>query len=124
MASSCPADIGLIEIKEEMRLVLSTVKDIKSIDSKLDKMRNEFMATLIGKIQNLRDDIVMTISRESGRCDQLEKALQSLQSRFDTTEHTPTDSAVAADNGGVTLQVTQRQLDDPDLCIIVSGFAD
>lgn len=132
MAASNPGDNDLKEIKEEMKLVLSTVKDIKSsqdsmrksFDSKLDKMRNEFMATLDGKIKTLRDDIVMDISRESCRIDQLEKTLQSLQFRLHTMENTEREPVVVADNGGVNTTVNQRSLDDPDLCIIVSGLAD
>jgi len=58
-----------------MRLVLSTVKDItsnqesmrRSFDFKLDKMRNEFMATLDEKVNTFRGDIAMDISKESGR---------------------------------------------------------
>jgi len=70
MASLGPADGDLKEIKAEMRLVLSTVKDSesnqesmrKSFDSKLDRMRNEFMATLDEKVQTLRGDIAMDTS--------------------------------------------------------------
>ena len=60
MAAPNHANSGTNELREEMRLVLSTVKEIKSgqdsmrksFDSKLDKMRNEFMATLDGKIKH------------------------------------------------------------------------
>ena len=106
-ASLGPADGDLKEIKAEMRLVLSTVKDSesnqesmrKSFDSKLDRMRNEFMATLDEKVQTLRGDIAIDISKQTGRIDQLENCLQSLQSRFDTMELTASESSTVTQNG-------------------------
>lgn len=61
----------------------------KSFDTKLDKMRKEFMATLGGKIRTPDDELAMDMSRESGRIDVLEKTLQSLQTRLDTVGTNP-----------------------------------
>ena len=61
MATSEPKSSSLKEIYDQMKLVLSTVTEIKSnqdsmrlsFDSKLDKIRNEFMATIDGKLRTL-----------------------------------------------------------------------
>lgn len=132
MATSAQTDSDLKEIKNEMELALSTVKDIKSsqdsmrksFDSKLDKMRSEFMTTLDGKIRTLKDELVMDMSKESGRTDQLEKTLQMLQTRLDNVEQSNTAVLTTTDvnneqNGNYVNR--SGNLENPDVCVTVSG---
>ena len=117
MAASNHANSGTNELIEEMRLVLSTVKEIKSgqdsmrksFDSKLDKMRNEFMATLDGKIKTLRDELAMDLSKESGRIDMLEKTLHTIQDRLDSVEQTRNQDGANIKNNG--------NLNQPEVCV-------
>ena len=121
MAASNHANSGTNELREEMRLVLSTVKEIKSgqdsmrksFDSKLDKMRNEFMATLDGKIKTLRDELAMDLSKESGRIDMLEKTLHTIQDRLDSVEQTGNQDGANIKNNG--------NLNQPEVCVTASN---
>lgn len=46
MASSCPADTGLKDIKEELILVLSTIKDIKSNQESMTRNKTRWKMSL------------------------------------------------------------------------------
>jgi hypothetical protein len=120
------------EMRGEMKLVLSTVNEIKSsqdgmrksFDSKLDRMRNEFMTTIDSKMRALRDEIGMDISRESNRIDQLTARLQTMQTRLDSVEqaHGPNMNTDSEGQGGGFHGYPGGDSNDPDLCIIASGI--
>lgn len=124
MGTPSQASSGINELKDEMRQILSAVKEIKvgqdsmrkSFDSKLDKIRNEFMATLDSKIKTLRDELAIDLSRESGRIDQLEKTLQSVRNRLDSVEQTQ-----IANNQENPHLSNHGNLNDPEVCITASN---
>ena len=128
MATSSQASGDMKELKEEMKQVLSAVKDIKigqdsmrkSFDSKLDKMRTEFMTTLDGKIRILRDELAMDLSKETGRIDQLEKTLQSMQAILDTVERSRSTNDDGSQEGGQ--RRSRGSLNDTHVCITASGL--
>lgn len=51
----------------------------KSFDSKLDKMRIEFMATPDGKTKCFRGKLDMNLNKESERIDTLERMLHTVK---------------------------------------------
>ena len=126
MATSDPQSSSLQEINEQMKLVLSTVTEIKSnqdsmrqsFDSKLDKMKDEFMATIDGKLRTLRDEIAMDISTESNRIDNLMTSLQNIQSRLEAVERPDYhEQHMEFDVDHRPRRATQTNLDHPEICI-------
>ena len=128
MATGTSGSRDLQAIREQISQVLTTVIDIKrsqesmrvSFDSKLDKMINEFIATIDGNMRVLRNEISIDINRESNRIDQLVTNIETLQTRLDTVEErvttpTPGDEDVSEQH--------QNNLNDPDMCVIVSGLS-
>ena len=131
MATSDPQSSSLKEINDQTKLVLSTVTEIKSnqdsmrrsFDSKLDKMKNEFMATIDGKLRTLRDEIAMEISTESNRIDNLMTSLQNIQSRLEAVERPDYhEQHMEFDVDHRPRRATQTNLDDPEICITANGL--
>jgi len=128
MVTSSQASGDMKELKEEMTQVLSAVKDTKigqdsmrihlSFDSNLDKMRTEFMTTLDGNIRILRDELAMDLSKETGRIDQLEKTLQSMQAILDTVERSRSTNDDGSQEGGQ--RRSRGCLNDTHVCITAS----
>lgn len=124
MSASSQGNSGINELKDEMRQILVAVKEIKtgqdsmrkSFDSKLDKMRNEFMATLDGKIKTLRDELAMDLSKESGRIDQLERSIQTIQARLESVEENRDSNKQEGASGS-----SQENLNIAEVCITASN---
>lgn len=125
MAASSQGNSGINELKDEMRQILAAVKEIKtgqdsmrkSFDSKLDKMRNEFMTTLDGKkIKTLRYELAMDLSKESGRIDQLERSIQTIQARLESVEENRDSNKQEGSSGS-----SQENLNIAEVCFTVSN---
>lgn len=93
----------------------------KEFDSKLDKMKNEFIATLDSKIRTLRDEFAMDMSRESGRIDQLEQTLQSMQTRLDTVERSQTSTADGNTSAENVNSGSHGNINQPEVCVTASS---
>lgn len=130
---------------ETLDTLLTVVTDIKTsqekmkqmFESKLDKMRNELMGTLDNKIKNLRYEIAMEVSKESGRIDSGLTTIQSMQPQItrleqrdqSSTADQPSDITGTTNNGsasrGVGLSSQRRYIpnhwDDSDISVTVSG---
>ena len=84
-------------------------------------------ASIDGKISKLRADIIIEMSRESARIDQLFKTIQSMQGRIDTLEGAPTHQAYGpspTDDNDRYHGYSSAGLADPDVCVIVTGLVD
>ncbi|KAH3818021.1 hypothetical protein DPMN_119608 [Dreissena polymorpha] len=93
MATGSQSD-DIAAIKDSLKEVFTSIRKIVSnqeglihvLDSKLNKLKLDCTASIDWKINSLRDDLAMSISREGKRIDQVCTTNQSLQSRMETLE--------------------------------------
>ena len=124
---------------EKLTRLLSAVESLhksqdglkKTLESKIDKLRNDMKCDIDAKIKGLQDDISLTIGREASRIDKILTTVQSLQKRISDIEVTdrtgihvnganPNNGDQSTD-GQDQRPYTPRHTDDSDISVVVSG---
>lgn len=87
-----------------------------TLESKLDKFRNEFMSSIDEKFKAMRSDIDLELAVHKKDIDQLSQSIDSIVRRLDSIENQQCS--------GPSPQNVNSPLDDPNLTIIASNVTE
>ena len=97
MASGGKSDINndtSNELSQKVDKMLSIMTDMKAtqegmkrtLESKIDSLRNEMMKNIDSKLKSLRNEIALDINKETSRIDALFESMKELQERMKSVE--------------------------------------
>ena len=99
VATAIPSDIS-----QQLKLLISSVAEIKksqggkkrTLESKMDRLKNDLMESIETKMKVLKDELSLDIARKSSRLDDVLNSVQSIENRLTTVEN------VCAEGGGAS----------------------
>ncbi|CAG2204170.1 unnamed protein product [Mytilus edulis] len=95
-------------------------------ESKHDKLETDPIASVDNKIKTLRDEISLSLARETNRTDQIINTIQSIQSRIDNVEEQGkqinSHLVNSNDNGILSTVQPLNPLDNNEITITASGI--
>ena len=126
-----PSNLDMKQLFGKIDLLVSSVNEIKigqeslrkTLDSKIDKLRNDLLINIDQKVKHVRDEMTLELGRETARIDSLVNNINDLQSKVTGIEHScgSLKDSITNDKSRYT-HPNPNPLSDPDLTIIASGI--